>query len=325
VFSLKWGGFVVRSQRLGFTLVELLVVIAIIGILIALLLPAVQAAREAARRMQCQNHLKQIGLASMVHEEFHGHYPTGGWAWNWAGESDRGFDKRQPAGWAFTILPYLEQELLFRMDSGLTDAERRIAGRRQTETPVVTYYCPTRRSAIAYPFVHDPAFINIDRPNVIGRTDYAGCVGSLWVPDPAANFSDYASGEAQEVNPDSNGVVFRVSSVTLSDITDGTSNTYLIGERNINPDMYTTGTETADDQGWDIGHDRDISRASQEAPAPDRPGSVRYRIFGSAHGSAFNMLLCDGSVHSIAYEIELAVHQHLGARNDGSPIPDGAY
>src|SRR5450756_1612071 len=94
------------SDQAGFTLVELLVVMSIISVLIGLLLPAVQAAREAARRTQCINNLHQIGLAVLQHEVATRHFPTGGWGSLWLGDPDRGTDEKQPGGWIYNILPY---------------------------------------------------------------------------------------------------------------------------------------------------------------------------------------------------------------------------
>ena len=107
-----------RRSRGGFTLVELLVVIAIIGILVALLLPAVQSAREAARRVQCTNHLKQLGLAALNHESAIRHFPAGGWSYRWIGDPDRGTNWRQPGGQFYNMLPYMEQEVVYQLQSG---------------------------------------------------------------------------------------------------------------------------------------------------------------------------------------------------------------
>ena len=107
-------------SRRGFTLVELLVVIAIVGILLALLLPAVQAARESARRGQCKNHLKHLGLAFLAHEQAHGVFPSCGWGGAWVGVPDRGTGRSQSGGWAYQTLPYLEQQALFDIGLGLS-------------------------------------------------------------------------------------------------------------------------------------------------------------------------------------------------------------
>src|SRR3954469_8325737 len=108
-----------RNKRRGFTLVELLVVIAIIGILVALLLPAVQAAREAARRTQCQNHLKQMATGMMLHEAANKFLPVGGWCAVRSGDPDLGYGRAQPGGWPYNILSYIEETALHDMGSGL--------------------------------------------------------------------------------------------------------------------------------------------------------------------------------------------------------------
>src|SRR4051812_38099409 len=109
---LRLGATSIAYHRTAFTLVELLVVIAVVAILVALLLPAVQSAREAARMAECKNHLRQIGLAWQHHHSVQGFFPTGGWGSNWAGDPDQGYDKRQPGGWAFNILPFLEEGVI---------------------------------------------------------------------------------------------------------------------------------------------------------------------------------------------------------------------
>ncbi|RIK70734.1 MAG: prepilin-type cleavage/methylation domain-containing protein, partial [Planctomycetota bacterium] len=142
-----------RSRRSlhGFTLVELLVVIAIIGVLVALLLPAVQAARESARRAQCQNHLKQIGLAFNTHAGVHKIMPTGGWGGGWVGDPDRGYGRNQPGGWVFNILSFIEQQPLHDLGAGQADAAKRAAFAKRDASTVDVLYCPSRRPVRAYP------------------------------------------------------------------------------------------------------------------------------------------------------------------------------
>ena len=143
------------SRLHGFTLVELLVVITIIGILIGLLLPAVQSAREAARNLQCKNHLKQIGLAFLSHEAAHGHYPSGGWGVRWVGDADRGFRYGQPGSWVYNVLPYLEQQALWELPADgdpntITETQKNRA-REMVRTPLAVMNCPSRRRAVLYP------------------------------------------------------------------------------------------------------------------------------------------------------------------------------
>jgi prepilin-type N-terminal cleavage/methylation domain-containing protein len=132
------------SRPRGFTLVELLVVIAIIGILVALLLPAVQMTREAARRMQCQNNLKQLSLGVINGEQTYRSYPSNGWGWQWVADPDRGYGVRQPGGWIFQILPFVEQETLQDMGKGLPTPLKRIELLKLTQSTWPLVRCPSR-------------------------------------------------------------------------------------------------------------------------------------------------------------------------------------
>ncbi len=177
------GCFVHRPSRSAFTLVELLVVIAIIGILVALLLPAIQAAREAARRMECTNHIKQMSLGMLNHESALRFFPSGGWIWYWMGDPDQGFGKKQPGGWPFNILPYIEAKGLHDMAKGQTLAEKRKTLGTMGQTPMAVFYCPTRRGASVYP---NPTYncVNTDPIAFAAHTDYAAnagdAVGGFW-------------------------------------------------------------------------------------------------------------------------------------------------
>jgi prepilin-type N-terminal cleavage/methylation domain-containing protein len=316
-----------RRHERGFTLVELLVVIAIIGILVALLLPAIQSAREAARRLQCSNNLKQIGQGCLSHVDSLKYFPSGGWGWRWAGDADRGCGAGQPGGWAYSILPYMELKQLHDMNKN-GNAE---GGKLMAETPLDIYRCPTRAQNSTHPFINGQTPLNLPlRPAVMAPSDYAGNGGDVFngISEGPNSYADAKSwddktwaetGGGRNSNTGIFGVHFVIKPV---EIIDGTSHTYLVAERYISPDVYNSGASATNDQGWDEAYDFDTCRWTTNdgslnfQPMRDRRGDDNAYRFGSAHAQTFNAVLCDGSVHSLPYNIDLEMHRRLGCRND---------
>ncbi len=344
-----------RSRLRAFTLVELLVVIAIIGILVALLLPAVQAAREAARRASCTNRLKQIALAWHLHSDSHGFLPSGGWGYKYMADPDRGFGEKQPGSWAFSCLPYLEEQALHDIGLGITDpTQKKTALTTLSSVPVATFYCPSRRPAAATPSLYpDPQpYYNAGRADAQARSDYAANLGPTFNDDP--RLIQWLDGPSSFVRADQgigfyrdstysdngvtknwmtkiHGIVYQAYEYKFKQITDGTAKTYMVGEKYLTPDWYSldpsiqpTPGDIADDQSCWAGDDLDMSRFADHnyPPAQDQPGLQSPYNFGSAHTGVFQMAMCDASVHGISYNIDPMTHEQLGNRRDGAVVSD---
>ena len=345
-------------KRRAFTLVELLVVIAIIGILVALLLPAIQAARESARRSQCINNLKQLGIACHLHLDSHKFFPSSGWGDWWVGCPDQGTGERQPGSWAYALLPYIEETARAGLGRGYkcTDPESQKAIGQMVATHVDIFYCPTRRAPQPYP--HGSREIrNYIPPPYAGHSDYACNIGdlpsrTLGSDKGPASLQAYdshrwlASGPGfvlwlkKEFGIDSptggTGVIFQRSEIRPSQITDGTSKTYLLGEKNLDSLHYDTGVPGNDDQCMYSGHDQDNIRSTyswkegvDEAllvpplywpPLPDTPNQTYTWSFGGPHNGGWVAVFCDGSVHFLTYDMAKINHKRLGNRFDGEVI-----
>lgn len=317
----------------GFTLVELLVVIAIIGILVALLLPAIQAAREAARRNQCQNNIKQLGLACLNFESAHSALPSGGWGWHWMGDPDQGGGKDQPGSWIYSVLPYIEESGVRSIAAGLPIAQKKVELTKLSETPISTMNCPSRRKSVAYPYYYADTYRNINRPKLAVRGDYGACMGGRKAPEDGlpepqtieigmTNFPWYRYEKTVDGKDKFDGVVHYHSQVELRQITDGQSKTYLIGEKYVESNHYEDGIPSYDDQSYYIGFDRDTNLSANYPPLRDAPNIDGTFRFGSSHSTVFNMAYCDGSVHSISYDIDADVHKSLGSRNGAETVDE---
>ena len=323
-----------NSSRRGFTLVELLVVIAIIGTLVGLLLPAVQAARESARRAQCQNHLKQIGLAQHQFHAVHKRFPMHIGIFESVSdvpldEVGSGVGSVGVSGlptWVMDMMPFLEQTPMvaaFRKaeKSQVVDAIVWLYG-----LPIEVMNCPSRRTAEAYPRNRWVAQVNATH---VARADYAINGGELIGPALPGNF------EHQKTLSIDNGIVQPIirsfygsrSQVTYVKVTDGLSKTYLVGEKYINAEHYLTGLDPGDVQSMYTGLGYCTTRYGGQmvAPEQDQPGKTNTRIFGSEHPGSWNALLCDGSVHKISYSIDPTKHGYLANRHDGQTIDGSTF
>jgi len=330
----------VFRSAVGFTLVELLVVIAIIGVLVALLLPAVQAARESARRTTCRNNLRQLALGALLHHDAHGFFPSGGWSKNWIGDPHRGYGKTQSGGFFYSLLGYIEQGAAREIGMGMSGDEKRDALALQLATKIVpTFHCPTRRPAILRRYNRPFPWRNANDALLtdIGtaRGDYAASFGGnegVFSSNPICDFTWTHS--AFTVSDDSvppgslprtklrtsirwcGGIAFPLSEIKLVHVTDGTSGTYLLGEKYLNLNNYENGEDEADDGSYYTGADYDTLRGTYNW-SRDRAGFGRSRGWGSAHPSGFNMAMCDGSVLRVSYDIHVLVHAKRGIRDDG--------
>ncbi len=309
--------------------------------LVGLLLPAVQQAREAARVMQCNNNLKQMGLAALNHESSGRILPSAGWGYKWAGDPDLGLGRNQSGSWMFSLLPFLEQNALYQLASdnnadSVTETQKNGAT-TACATPLSFFYCPSRRAVKLYPVVSS-TWMNVSTSMTeAAKSDYAGCVGgnnagsyhyNHYYSTPAAAIADKT-----EATTD-NGVVFWRSKLTVGEIADGMSNTFFAGEKYVSPDVYETNKSPCDDTSLYAGCCRITIRMTgrydtssgkentQLLPLQDRAGyesSETYR-FGSPHAGSVGMVMCDGSVQRVSYSVDAKVWNCLGDRKDRQPV-----
>lgn len=340
-----------KQRRRGFTLIELLVVITIIAILVAILLPAVQNAREAARRQQCQNNLKQMGIALHSYHASHQTFPPGEIARlavsitagtlgsvqatdpmesrnvNSLGQGWHG------TSWMLMILPQIEQnEIAKAWNYGLNvrdngDPQRNIDFPAQRDIPA--FYCPTRRSDMK---ARDFNRVRrVDQNYVRGGNDYGGCIGHLIAFDDVTR-ATYNLTPAQALNAgvqlygpqkDLNGCFSVNSNVRERDISDGTSNVIMCGEVDrLNGDIPAIGPNpdiNKSSDGWAWG-----GAATMFSTRSGLNKKLHFDSAGSSHpGGIVNFLFGDGGVRPLSENLDFTIYRNLGTISAGGILPAG--
>lgn len=261
-----------RGPVRAFTLVELLVVITIIGILVSLLLPAVQAAREASRQTQCQNNLKQLALAIDNHLSSSERYPSNGWGHYYIGDPDYGTDDRQPGGWIYNILPYIEQQSLREKGRGMAPAAKSQAMLNVVQSPLIVVRCPSRGGAILAPSRPGGVFNSSGQVDsvldgvLVARSDYAINEGDFYLTTAPI---DPKSPTWTTYNKQMNGIGYQRSQVRPAMIQDGLSQTYLIGEKFVSRLYYDNWSDLGHDQSMFSGDSFDVGRWVIGTPLQD--------------------------------------------------------
>lgn len=277
------------TVRSGFTLIELLVVIAIIAVLIALLLPGVQQAREAARRSQCQNNLLQLGLALHDYHLAHRTFPPGSVNPTAPADNTRSGYKH---GWGVQILPFLEEPALARA----IDPHRGIFEQVQADLGLLapsTFICPSSP---------------LNFTSTGGRGAYAGCHHDQEAP----------------IDVDQNGMLFLNSSLSLHDVEDGQQYTLLISEIRDHGNWAAGNRLSLRNTGATIDNRKNVTTATGPITAAmtgsEELDPVRKSLhvggFGSYHANGANLLMVDGSIRFVNTSVDTAIYQHLGNRRD---------
>lgn len=298
-----------RRSR-GFTLIELLVVIAIIAILVALLLPAVQQAREAARRTQCKNNLKQIGLAVHNYADVHKVFPPGWIAVEPATRQPSAHEGTSGIGWAAMVLPFMEQDNVWKQfNSSLPLTDPANAAFMRNQLPA--YKCPSDPQQDYFAIYEEGGGAQLAELPI---ANYVGCFG----PEELDGCEN-AAGDAP-VLPDGTcrgeGAFYHNSRVRIADITDGTSNTFLAGERRTNKDLLWFTTWVGMIAEGEEAFQRVLGSADH---VPNDP-VAHFDDFSSRHTGGSQFGLCDGSVRFVSENIDKSVYQSVATISGGEVV-----